>query len=264
MNEILLNYMRGSYIDDNMIWKDRADEQMIFMRDDIALRLLGVPVFHIGTHRSKSIELPVYGFVMRNGTAVIARDNFHNIKVSVVPPKALPKKCLPLDLITDGLSSDIHDCYLEGFKKEWAYGRYEPGKKGGFTVEVYEKYDFYVLMYCIGGAFGDMKIPEARRKRSVASIAESISKIYRANKVGFPLTERMKAEGITGNYTDGFEVLHGTYRKAETAMRLADDQRGVMNISADPSGFAELILKYKDAGVLDTFLFEEYAFNYGF
>lgn len=264
MNKILLNYMRETDIDDRMLWKDRAKGQLVFMRDTVAGALLGAPVFQISTHRSKSIELPVYGFVLRNGTTVVARDNFHDIKVSVNPLKALPKKCVPVDLITAGLSSDIYDCYLEGFKKEWGYGKYVPGKKGGFTVEVYDDYNFYVLMHGINLAFGDMRFPKRARRRSAESIAASISRIYAANRVGEPLTENMKGRGMCGNFTDGWEVLRHTYRQADHAMHAASDERSVQKIMEHPIEFAELILEYKDAGVLDEFLFEEYAFNYGF
>ena len=52
-NFTLLEFMRDHKYDDNLIYKDAAIEQMIFVRDSIS-KLVKSEVFVISTHTSKS------------------------------------------------------------------------------------------------------------------------------------------------------------------------------------------------------------------
>ena len=83
-SKLLLEWMRETPdIEDKMNWKRPAERQMCFVRDQIGRNLLRVPVFAVSTHRSKSIDLPVYGLTMRNGIEMYARENFYGWVVSL-------------------------------------------------------------------------------------------------------------------------------------------------------------------------------------
>lgn len=119
---LLLQWMRKQEIDDKMIWKKAAEHQEIFVRDDLCASLLHTPVFVVSTHCSKSIELPVYRFMLHNGIIVTARENFYGWVVSIKSPFMVD---LPEDLVygdeEDGKNGDVVDCYCEGFKSDWVY-----------------------------------------------------------------------------------------------------------------------------------------------
>src|ERR1035437_5805750 len=70
---------------DNMKYKDAAVEQLVFIRDLFAGMFVDFleKIEVISTHTSKSIKLPVYYVKFKDGTTLIIRDNFHDLKVSV-------------------------------------------------------------------------------------------------------------------------------------------------------------------------------------
>jgi hypothetical protein len=91
----LTKWARNNEIPDEMIYKKAAGDQLCFMRDTIPSILStsyeeyrGIQnscLEIISSHRSKSIDLPVYKLVFRDFTFVI-RDNFYNWKISVNVP----------------------------------------------------------------------------------------------------------------------------------------------------------------------------------
>ena len=117
---LLLQWMRKQEIDDKMLWKKSAVSQEIFVRDDLCTYLLHVPVFVVSTHCSKSIELPVYRFMLHNGIVVTARENFYGWVVSVKSPFPIS---LSDDLVRgdDQNNGDVADCLCEGFNSDWVY-----------------------------------------------------------------------------------------------------------------------------------------------
>jgi hypothetical protein len=71
----------------------------------------------VGTHRSKSVELPVYGIEhKRLGFRAVMRNNFHDWNVSVDFDK--PPKINPKGLYKPG---DHSYCFWQGFPGEWAF-----------------------------------------------------------------------------------------------------------------------------------------------
>ena len=69
--------------DDDLLWGDGHSGQI---RDLISMeQLLGMPVRVVGTHRSKSVELPVAMFQLNKGSVhFFVRDNFYDLKLVVV------------------------------------------------------------------------------------------------------------------------------------------------------------------------------------
>ena len=74
-------------IDARLYWKGAALEQLKFF--EVLARSLGVECRVAGSHRSKSIELPVVLLERADGTRVYLRDNFYDVNVCVVSPTEL-------------------------------------------------------------------------------------------------------------------------------------------------------------------------------
>lgn len=147
MNQLLLEYMRTHEISDEMIWKRSAIDQMVFVRDTLCDYLLRVPVFVVSTHRSKSIELPVYYFEMRNGIRAIMRENFHGWIVTLITPHPVT-----LEEFCHGYGAypyeDIPKCYAEGFKDSWLHPYVKEGARRT-TFDVDGNYKLYTLFYLL-------------------------------------------------------------------------------------------------------------------
>jgi len=261
--------MRKQEIGDEMLWKKAAVDQEIFMRDVIGMNLLKVPMFVVSWHRSKSIVLPVYGFVLRNGIKVIVRYNFYDWKVSVDCPKQLPDNCIPEDIVSSGYNGDkIPDVYLEGFREEWSYESYKPvdtPKK--FTIELDHKYDMYLLMYNLKHALPEKVYDPEKDKRSVEEIAEVIKEIYTAN--GFYEIHKSDRFGKDKDYYEpwmsAWEILWSTQCKLDDAYReerKRDESipyNSAMDKAEDPLEYATEICKYPE--VKKTFLMQEDFFK---
>ena len=120
---------------DSMIFKDSMSRQFVFFRDVMVSGLFYDKVESleaVSTHTSKSVKLPVYKAVLKNGTIIIARCNFHDWKVSVWSNYKLK---FPLSLLNkEGEEVQSHH-YCEGFKNEWILDSYKNNKKE-FTVEL--------------------------------------------------------------------------------------------------------------------------------
>lgn len=257
----LLYFMRDWHLDENLIYKDAAVNQAIFIRDTVCQNLLRVPAFIVSTHTSKSCTLPVYYFKMLNGIKIICRGNFYDWKISVETPVKLREGLLPLDLITGGTKQKISDCYLEGFKEEWGYGPYNianPAKK--FTIEVSDKYALYVIMHTLKNALPNIDYDETKDNRSVEDIVNVIKDIYdKHGNNDIRETDRFGKEHIIEEpMMRGYEILWKTYYaldgydNREKHGHTYDD---VNHIDRRVEDFAKYILEFPD--VHKTFLMEE-------
>ena len=121
---------------DEMNFKRAMSDQFVFFRDAMTTE-----VFHdkvesfeiVSEHRSKSVMLPVYKAVLKDGTTIIARCNFHDWKVSIWSKKELE---FPVSLLSNEGKDSYSHHYCEGFKDEWILGSYADNKKE-FTTELY-------------------------------------------------------------------------------------------------------------------------------
>jgi len=95
-----------------------------------------------GTHRSKSVLLPVYHLAMWPGINIWARDNFHNWMVSV-------DSRFDIHVNDDFFQTDedIHSCYLEGMEDK-AFGPYSKNKRR-FTIQCYDAIALAILFESI-------------------------------------------------------------------------------------------------------------------
>ena len=95
-----------------------------------------------GTHRSKSVILPVYHLNMWPGINIWARDNFHDWKVSV-------DSRFDIHVNDDFFTTDedILPCYLEGMKDK-AFGPHAKNKRR-FTIQCYDAISLAILFESI-------------------------------------------------------------------------------------------------------------------
>lgn len=161
MNNITLQeFILINLIDDKLIYKKNAENQLLLVRDTISQGLIRVPIFVISTHISKSCLLPVYGFKLKNGIEVIMRENFHGWVVSISSPIEIS---LPSNLVYgDGYENNenISSRYCEGFKDEWCFEfKTENFKKSTFRVD--DDFKLFTLLY-----FLNDKLPILDLKRS--------------------------------------------------------------------------------------------------
>lgn len=260
MKQQLLYWMRKDEIDDKMLWKKAASHQEIFVRDQIG-SLIQMPVFVISLHRSKSITLPVYGFTMRNGIKVIARENFYGWKLSVTLPRERPyAEIIPEDIISEGYKGKrIPSCYFEGFKEEWCHCSYRPDvKQRKFSIGIYSDYKFYTAMYILSHLYEDIDFTKEAENLTKDNVAKAIRKVYAEQ--GNSEMEKNSWGGYSP-VMSGFEILWQTYK-------LFDDYRFreknhiegfAMDDSDNPDKYAEHIVKYPE--LRKVFCQEMFGYN---
>jgi hypothetical protein len=131
---------------EKMLWAGAFAQQVCFLRDDVS-RALGMSyedvkgprVSVIGTHKSKSILLPVVRYVI-NHAALVVRGNFHDFKVSVDSDKALRIDHRGLFTPTE----EHADCYCEGFPEGLVFGSYASSLRR-FTVSLGSEYALWTF-----------------------------------------------------------------------------------------------------------------------
>ena len=250
----LLAWMRKQDIPDKMLWKRAAIDQEIFVRDTICCHLLGVHGFVISTHTSKSIQLPVYGFTMKNGIKVMMRENFYGWCVSVeIPTKAKVRLKLPEDVI-EGKG------YFEGFKNEWIHQQYSPNNplQKKFSFDINSDYDLYMVMYHLKHAIPERKIPVKGVTKD--QVRESIERIY--NTFGCAETFIMENETRPRPLMEGYEVLeytHALLTNYKFYEKHGLEYKDVMDVSDNPELFAGFIVNYPE--LLRVFKLEEAEYN---
>lgn len=135
----------------DMTYKNSAEEQIMFLRDKTQIfftNFMLKTVQVVSTHVSKSITLPVYHIVLKDGLELILRGNFHDWKISVNSPFEIE---IPNEILTNyTLSGEkMHPCYCEGFDESWIWDSYMNNKQK-FTIEInsslYELYTFLFLL----------------------------------------------------------------------------------------------------------------------
>ena len=247
--ELLLHWMRKDNIPDEMLWKKAAENQEIFIRDTICTNLLHTHAFVVSTHRSKSITLPVYAFLMHNGIKVICRENFYGWKVSVELPKKRPvADIIPEDLFEDGYNKNISPCYFEGFQDRWVYSGYDPKDRyqTKFSFGVYSDYDFYVVMYTLKHLYGDMDLSKEMKNLTKEEIVETISNIYANN--GYNEIREVFDNGRVSREMSGWEIMWRTYHQLDDYdfREKYNLDYTKMDICDNIGEFADEILKYPE------------------
>lgn len=164
MREKLNDWWLNNEPDKNLIYKDGLKEQCLFVRDTLMTNMFieiatdylkyeflsdeqsaifesFVP-YVIGTHRSKSVLLPVMEMdLSKIGLKIVLRYNFHDWCISV---EAVDKiDCDFMGLITNQKG------YFEGFPKDRVYDNYSSHNNKNFSVVLNDKYDVYAFMFLL-------------------------------------------------------------------------------------------------------------------
>lgn len=150
MNIPLQEWISNHKPAENMIYKDAALSQMLFVRDTIPKMLCDTYELYrtiqdnitvISTHFSKSIELPVY-CMKASGATYILRNNFHDWKISV--NTGVFQRINFKELGIFDTSAEISGVYCEGFKREWVYGSYDKDQNK-FTAEINDNFNLQLF-----------------------------------------------------------------------------------------------------------------------
>lgn len=145
---LLKDWLLENTPSEDLLWKDGFWNQVNFVRSDIAGMLMSGTrldsdtcfakysslVQVVGTHRSKSVTLPVYLIEWENFRFTM-RHNFFDWKVSVVAP-------YPLNIDFEDIFEDapIASCYFEGMSE--VYSSYQQDKSK-FSVSLSDTYALY-------------------------------------------------------------------------------------------------------------------------
>jgi hypothetical protein len=156
----LLEWCRaaGSWPDDGMIYKNATVDQVCFVRDKLPCAFVqgrdeysrhqsGNDTVVIGTHRSKSCVLPVYGLDIKSlGVKAVMRNNFYNWAVSITMPRPVDLSMFKAQGVRFG--APVNAVYCEGFEDRWVLGSYAQDQCA-FTIELNNNYALYALFMMI-------------------------------------------------------------------------------------------------------------------
>lgn len=163
MREKLNDWWSNNKPDENLIYKNGLAEQCVFVRDtlmgNLFLRIASdyssektfderseildnfIPSV-IGTHRSKSVLLPVMEMdLSKIGLKIVLRYNFYDWCISVESENEVD--CDFMGLITDQKG------YFEGFPTDRIYKNYSETNKKKFSVVLNNKYQVYTFVYLL-------------------------------------------------------------------------------------------------------------------
>lgn len=157
--------------EEEMLWKSAAGAQIRFVRDELGRIVfpgltyaeMGEKIDVVSTHRSKSIDLPVFGLFRDDlGCRIFLRNNFYNWKVSV-------SSGVPIVADFTGLfhtspppepeytGNPLNSCYFEGFPEEIVYDYYDAGDKCKFSAEIHGDHSLWTTVFLIMRARGAVK-----------------------------------------------------------------------------------------------------------
>lgn len=164
MREKINEWWSNNEPDEKLIYRDGLAEQCLFVRDTLMKNLFielatdylkyndfsderneiydnFVP-FVIGSHRSKSVKLPVMEMdLSRIGLKIILRYNFYDWCISVESDDDV--ECDFMGLITDQKG------YFEGFPTDRIYDNYSLQNNKNFSVVLNNKYQVYTFVFLL-------------------------------------------------------------------------------------------------------------------
>lgn len=163
MRENLNDWCSNNKPDENLIYKDGLKHQCIFVRDKLMMNMFldvatdyfkyksfdersailksFVP-YVIGTHRSKSVLLPVMEMdLSKIGLKIVLRYNFYDWCISVESENDI--ECDFMGLIT------YDKGYFEGFPSDRIYENYTSWNKKNFSLVLNNDYEVYVFMFLL-------------------------------------------------------------------------------------------------------------------
>lgn len=176
MAQTLKQWLEANPVPEKMLWRGAAENQFHFVHNPLlGVAGAGLPCdtpedienFYavckvIGTHRSKSITLPVYSLERPDvGVRFVMRDNFYNWKVSVVSEKPIQVDLTGLCYTApprepDYTGDHLHPVYCEGFPSDLVFGYYEQNQ-ARWTMELYGEMSVFTAVFLVMRALGAIK-----------------------------------------------------------------------------------------------------------
>ena len=164
MKERLNDWWSNNKPDENLIYKDGLRKQCLFVRDVLMLNMFldiatdfkkykpfsdeRSKIFEsfvpsvIGTHRSKSVLLPVMEMdLSKIGLKIVLRYNFYDWCISVESENDI--ECDFMGLIT------YDKGYFEGFPSNRIYENYTSWNKKNFSLVLNNDYEVYTFMFLL-------------------------------------------------------------------------------------------------------------------
>ncbi|MFF2532351.1 hypothetical protein ACFVS2_25915 [Brevibacillus sp. NPDC058079] len=130
---------------EEMIYYGGYWNQILFIRDRLTYLFFGSIVNVIGTHVSKSVQLPVVQFdVASLGISFVIRGNFYDWKVSVESER--PIECEFYDLFNKDATWSHH--YCEGFPLDRIYNSILVDNRR-FTIELSDEFAMHTFFWLI-------------------------------------------------------------------------------------------------------------------
>lgn len=174
MDISLREWVADSYakVGDEMLWKNSAGRQVMFVRDVLAWRVAQAvyeedqdeAIRVISTHRSKSIDLPVYKLSNKKlGITFIMRNNFYDWKLSVISERPIIADFGDLFYTTPPIEpkytgDHLAPVYFEGFPEEFIFGYYQSdNKRRRWSAEVGTDYELWTVIYLCLKSLGAIK-----------------------------------------------------------------------------------------------------------
>lgn len=154
----------------DMLWKEGVGHQIKFVRDTLS-QLMSMGLSYedyvkmgvctvVSTHRSKSIDLPVYSLHRPDlGLRLILRDNFYNWKMSVISEHPITADlqdvfhCHP-PREPDYTGDDLRSVYFEGFPPDLVFGYYGESDYRRWSAQIDSDERVYMTIFLILRALG--------------------------------------------------------------------------------------------------------------
>lgn len=164
MQSKLQTWISENVARDEMLWKGAFGDQMSFLRGQLCYAVaVGLKELEdvekipdvIGTHRSKSIVLPVVEYSRPDlGLRLTVRGNFHDYKLSVVSEVPIEADFRGLFDIDGG--DYLSPAYFEGFPKDRIYGSYAKDHRK-FSADIGDEYGLYTTVFLIMRALSEKR-----------------------------------------------------------------------------------------------------------
>lgn len=151
----LQTWLNDNEPDEKLFWKQGQIDQCIFVRDYIHPLLQPeykeqrrFPVRVVGTHKSKSVLLPVFS-IAGPSVEVRLRYNFFNWVVSVSSGKTIQDNFFDLFDRND----EVQHIYAEGFEEKWVFGPYAKARPAStywsheFSLFLPHRYPLWTFTY---------------------------------------------------------------------------------------------------------------------
>jgi hypothetical protein len=156
--------MRAKLDDKQLIYSEAGINQCVFVRNNIGY-MMGAGLTSrdaitdmcrvIGTHRSKSVILPVYQISRPDvGLVVTLRNNFYNWKVSFQSEQRILVDfdglfATPPPIDPEYTGNPLSSVYFEGFKPEHIFGYYMNSDRRQFSAEIRDDYRLWTTLFLV-------------------------------------------------------------------------------------------------------------------